>query len=58
LIPVVMLFNDADEEFPAKCSVLFPVRTEEAYLDAECIAMLGSLLFRRLKRAAVQGKGV
>jgi hypothetical protein len=52
-----MLFNDADDEFPAKCSVLFPARTE-AYLDAECIAMLGTLLFRKLKRAAEQTKGV
>lgn len=57
MIPVVMLFNDADDEFSATCSLLFPARTE-AYLDAECIAMLGTLLFRRLKRTAVQTKGV
>ena len=57
MIPVVLLFNDADEEFPAKCRVLYVARTE-AYLDAECIAMLGTLLFRRLKRFARQTKDV
>jgi hypothetical protein len=55
MIPVVMLFNNTDDEFPARCSLLFPACTE-AYLDAECIAMLGSLLFRHLKRAAEQSK--
>jgi hypothetical protein len=57
MIPIVLLFNDADDEFPAKCSLLFPARTE-FYLDAECIAMLGTLLFRRLKRSAPQVMGV
>ena len=47
-IPVVLLFNDADEEFPAKCSVLFEGRAEK-YLDAECIAMLGWQLFNHLR---------
>jgi hypothetical protein len=46
-IPVVMLFNDADEEFSAKCSVLFERRAEK-YLDAESIAMLGCQLFNHL----------
>jgi len=49
-IPVIMLFNDADEEFSEKCSVLFERRAEK-YLDAECIAMLGRELFNHLKRA-------
>ncbi len=49
-IPLVMLYNDADEEFSAKCSVLFESRAEK-YLDAECIAMLGWQLFSHLKRA-------
>jgi hypothetical protein len=57
LLPTVLLFNDADDEFPARCSLLFAARTE-AYLDAECIAMLGSLLFRRLKRSTPRTKGV
>ena len=50
MIPVIMLYNDADEEFSAKCSVLFESRAEK-YLDAECIAMLGRQLFRHLKKA-------
>ena len=49
-IPVMMLYNDADEEFSAKCSVLFESRAEK-YLDAECIAMIGWQLFRHLKKA-------
>jgi hypothetical protein len=50
-IPVLMLFNDADEEFPARCSVLFERRAEN-YLDMECLAMVGMLLFEYLKQAA------
>ncbi|MGD2271502.1 MAG: DUF3786 domain-containing protein [Desulfobacterales bacterium] len=50
-IPLLLLFNDADDEFPAKCSVLFESRAE-VYLDAECLAMLGRLLFTSLKTAA------
>ena len=49
-IPVIMLYNDADEEFSAKCSVLFESRAEK-YLDAECIAMIGWQLFSHLKKA-------
>jgi hypothetical protein len=49
--PVVMLFNDAEEDFPTKCAVLFENRAEH-YLDAECLAMLGRLLFTYLKEAA------
>lgn len=50
-VPVLMLFNDADEEFAARCAVLFEKRAEK-YLDMECLAMVGTLLFERLKRAA------
>lgn len=49
-IPVVMLFNDADDEFPAKCSVLFERRAEN-YLDPECLAMVGRCLFTYLQKA-------
>ncbi len=45
---MILLFNDADDEFPAGCSVLFESRTEK-YLDAECIAMLGAQLAARLR---------
>jgi hypothetical protein len=47
-IPLFMLYNDADEEFPAKCSVLFE-RCSEKYLDCECLAILGALFVANLK---------
>ena len=50
-VPVLMLFNDADEEFAARCAVLFE-RCAEKYLDMECLVMVGMLLFEWLKRAA------
>jgi hypothetical protein len=49
-VPVMLLFNDVDDEFPAKSSVLFERRAEK-YLDAECLAMVGRLLFTSLKKA-------
>ncbi|NJL59337.1 MAG: DUF3786 domain-containing protein [Desulfobacteraceae bacterium] len=49
-VPLVMLYNDADKDFPAKCSVLFE-RRAEMYLDAECLSMVGRLLFSRLKKS-------
>ncbi|MGD2097267.1 MAG: DUF3786 domain-containing protein [Desulfobacterales bacterium] len=50
-VPVLMLFNDADEEFAARCAVLFERRAEK-YLDMECLAMVGMMLQEGLKRAA------
>jgi hypothetical protein len=50
-IPVLLLFNDADEEFAAQCAVLFERRAEK-YLDMECLAMVGMSLFEYLKQAA------
>lgn len=47
-IPMVLLFNDAEEFFPPECTLLFE-RQVETYLDAECIAMLGYRLARQLK---------
>jgi hypothetical protein len=46
-VPLLLLFNDRDEEFPAQCSVLFERRTEN-YLDMECVAMLGVQLYNYL----------
>ncbi|MGD8766130.1 MAG: DUF3786 domain-containing protein, partial [Desulfobacteraceae bacterium] len=43
-VSLMLLFNDKDEEFPAQCSVLFERRTEN-YLDMECVAMVGMLLY-------------
>jgi len=50
-VSLLMLYNDADEEFSAQCSVLL-ARCAERYLDAECLAMVGRLLFTNLETAA------
>jgi hypothetical protein len=54
-IPVILLFNDTDDDqgiiWPASCSLLFE-RRAESYLDPECLAMTGSLLYSWLKKAA------
>ncbi|MGD2028626.1 MAG: DUF3786 domain-containing protein [Desulfobacterales bacterium] len=42
-VPLLLLYNDEDDEFPAHCSILFERRAEK-YLDAECLAILGMLL--------------
>ena len=42
-IPVVLLFNDADDTFPASCTLLFQKDASD-HLDMECIAMIGSSL--------------
>ncbi len=47
-VPLLILFNDMDDEFPAKCTVLFERRAEE-YLDAECLAIAGRILFDSLR---------
>jgi len=47
-VPVVLLFNDADEDFPAQATLLFQ-KNASAYLDMECLAMVGSTLAARLK---------
>lgn len=46
-IPVRLLFNEAEEEFPANCLVLLQ-KSAEIYLDAESLAVLGALVHRRL----------
>jgi len=46
-IPVVLNFNDADEMFPAVCSILY-LKSAQNYLDMECLAMTGTLLAGRL----------
>ena len=42
-VPVFLLFHDADEDFPAQTTILFR-KDAAAYLDMECIAMIGSCL--------------
>lgn len=53
MIPVVLLFNDADDEFPADCSILFETHCEQ-YLDCECLAMLGRQLYDCLAEYTIQ----
>jgi len=48
-VPLLLLFNDQDEEFPAQCGMLFEKRTEK-FLDMECLAMVGVLFFEYLKK--------
>ena len=48
-VPVLLLFDDIDEEFPAQCKVLFERRAEQ-YLDPECLAIMGTLLNNFLKK--------
>jgi hypothetical protein len=50
-IPILLLFNDEDEEFPAQCSLLFQKKAE-GYLDMECLAILGWFLTDALLQAA------
>jgi len=42
-IPVLLRFNDGDDEFPAQCSILFR-QSAEQYLDMESLAILGTFL--------------
>ena len=48
-VPLLLLFNDQDDEFPAQWGVLFEKRTEK-FIDMECLAMVGMLFFEYLKK--------
>lgn len=50
-VPILLLFNDQDEDFPAQCSILFERRAQR-YLDMECLAMMGWLLASLLRAKA------
>ena len=50
-ISLLLLFNDRDDEFPAKCSVLFQKQAEH-YLDPESLAMTSAVLARKLANSA------
>ena len=39
-VPLLLLFNDKDDEFPADCRLMFEQRAEH-FLDMECLAMVG-----------------
>jgi hypothetical protein len=46
-IPVILNFNDRDDQFTACCSILYR-SSAEYYLDMECLAMTGTLLAGKL----------
>jgi pimeloyl-ACP methyl ester carboxylesterase len=50
-VPVLLVFNDQDEDFPAHCALLFEKRAEK-YLDMECLAITGWALSEWLKQRA------
>ncbi len=49
-LPLLLLFNDQDEEFPAQALILFQKRASR-YLDMECLAILGWFLTDNLLQA-------
>jgi hypothetical protein len=49
-LPILFLFNDADEQFPAHASILYE-RRADYFLDAECRVMVDWYLFESLKKA-------
>jgi hypothetical protein len=50
-VPLLLIFNDADDDFPAAASLLFEKRAS-TYLDAESQAILGHALVNRLVAVA------
>jgi hypothetical protein len=50
-LPLLLVFNDADDDFAASASLLFEKRAS-TYLDAESQAILGHVLSNRLLAAA------
>ena len=46
-VPLLLIFNDVDDDFPASASLLFEKRAS-TYLDAESQAILGHILTQRL----------
>ncbi len=48
-LSLLLLFNDADDEFPAHCSALFQ-KNADRYLDAESLAIVGALFANYLIR--------
>jgi hypothetical protein len=48
-IPIYLLFNDAEEGFPAQCTLLFEQRVQN-YLDMESLAILCGTLAHRLNQ--------
>lgn len=49
-ISLLLLFNDADDDFPAQCSVLFHKHSEN-YLDPESLLIASATLAKSLEKA-------
>lgn len=49
-LPIMFLFNDMEEQFPAKTSILYE-RRAASFLDAECRVMVEWYLLECLKKA-------
>ena len=47
-VPLFLIFHDADDDFPAQCTLLFQKNAAD-YLDMECLAMAGGILANRLQ---------
>jgi hypothetical protein len=57
-VPLLLLFIDEDEDFPAQCTLLFQRRAEK-FLDMECLAIIGWLLADTLaQKAGLAGRTV
>ncbi|MEZ4524430.1 MAG: DUF3786 domain-containing protein [Desulfobacterales bacterium] len=56
-IPVLLIFHDGDEEFPAHCSMLFR-KSIGIWLDMESVAVLGKVLTDSLKQQIGSGEDV
>jgi len=50
-IPMTLVFNDRDDDFPAACTLLFQ-RSAQGYLDMECLAMCAMVMARWLRHHA------
>lgn len=49
-VPLFLRFNDADEDFPAQCTILFR-ESVERYLDMESVGILGALFAKKLVKS-------
>lgn len=55
-LPILFLFNDADEQFTAQVSILYE-RRAASFLDAECRIMVDWYLLEHLKKAEYKQNG-
>jgi hypothetical protein len=51
-LPILLLFNDADEQFSSRTTILYE-RRADSFLDAECRVMVEWYLLESLKKMSV-----